>query len=473
MSDLVEQELREAFAARVEVVVPRIVDRLSCVDFQPRRTQRRLLAKIGAAGGLVTTGAVAAVLVLGGGAPEAFAGWTAVPARVTAASLATARQACGIAHTAPVLAAESRGPFVAVVFIHRDNPWQCITRGKTALMKTTTEYPAGLYEPLPADKITTPSLAFTGYTASAKRRIAELTAAEDRLFRKHEAGPATYKIDDRIYAIKTGPDGLLSVTGTAGKGVRAVRFVLADGEIVTATVQDGWYEAWWPGSAKPGAAKAVRVMITTLAGSRSTKIIYELFPDIGPEHCARGAACSVFAPIVLKPGIAPALTSHFAFFQHTQPLELSSEPRALRSMTKSPLRIETDQSYGIDRSQTRAVKLAGGSVDVIMPGAEGLCETFSHTTNNGITVATGGCEDIQSVLRWGEFGVSGSSSPAGSAYTLHGLVPDGNKTVTVNMVSGAKLTVAVHDNIVYATFSTTPRSITFKNAFGHVKHRPA
>ena len=472
MSDLIEQELHEAFSAQVDVVAPRIVDRLSRVDFQPRPTRRRRLAKIGAVSGLVTTGAVASGLVLGSGTPEAFAGWTAVPAGVSEASLVTARRACGIAPAAPVLAAESRGPFVAVVFIHRNNPWQCITRGNTALMKTTTVYPAGLYEPLPADKITTPSLAFTAYTASAKRRIAALTAAEDRLFSKHEAGPATYKIDNQIYAIKTGHDGLLSVTGTAGKGVKAVRFILADGEIVTATVQDGWYEAWWPGSAKPGGAKALRVKLTTRAGARSTGIIYELFPT-GSKRCAPGAACSVFAPIVLKQGIAPALKSHFAFFQHTQPLTRSSEPRVLRRMTANPLRIQIDQSYGIDRSQTRAVKLPDGSLDLIMPGTEGLCETFSHTASGGIRVSSGGCEDIQSVLRWGEFGVSGSSGPTGNAYTLHGLVPNGNKTVMVKMVSGAKLTVPVHDNIVYATFSTTPRSITFKNAFGNVKDRPA
>jgi hypothetical protein len=472
MSDLLEQELRDVFASRVEAVVPRVIARLSTVDFQPRRAQRRLLAKIGAASGLVTGGVVAAVLLLGSGAPEAFAGWTAIPSGVSTGSLATARRACGIAPGGRVLAAESRGPFVAIVFTYYGNPWQCITRGTAALMKTTTEYPAGQYEPMPADKISTPSLAFTAYTPSAKNRVAELTAAEDRLFRKHEAGPVTYKIDDRIYAIKTGPDGLLSVTGTAGKGVKAVQFVLADGNTVSATVHDGWYEAWWPGTAKPGGAKAASVKLTTVSGSRSTKVVYEL-PIFGSERCGRGSACSIFAPIRLKQGVAPALTAHFAFFKNSQPSSRSSESRPLRRLTTNPLRVQTDQSYGIDRSQTRVIKLPGGSVDLIMPGTEGLCETFAQTAQHGITVSTGGCEDLQSVLRWGEFGISNATGPAGSAYTLHGLVPNGNRTVIVKMMSGAKLTVPVHDNIVYATFSTTPKWVKFINAFGYIKRHPA
>jgi hypothetical protein len=472
MSDLIEQELRDVFASRVEVVVPRVIARLSTVDFQPRRTRRRLLAKIGAGSSVVTGGVVAAVLLLGSGTPEAFAGWTAIPSGVSVGSLTTARRACGMTPKGRVLAAESRGPFVAIVFTHHGNPWQCITRGTVALMKTTTEYPAGQYQPMPADKISTPSLAFTAYTASAKKRVAELVAAEDRLFRKHEAGPVTYKIDDRIYAIKTGPDGLLSVTGTVGKGVKTVQFVLGDGNTVSATVHDGWYEAWWPGTARPGGAKAASVRLTTLAGSRSTKVIYELF-TFGSKRCGRGSACSIFAPIVLKQGVAGVLTAHFAFLKNSRPLKRSSESRALQRLTTNQLRVQVDQSYGIDRSQTRAINLPGGRVDLIMPGTEGLCETFSQTAQHGITVSTGGCEDLQSVLRWGEFGISSATGPTGSAYTLHGLVPNGNRTVIVKMVSGAKLTVPVHDNIVYATFSTTPKWVKFINAFGYIKRHPA
>jgi hypothetical protein len=143
----------------------------------------------------------------------------------------------------------------------------------------------------------------------------------------------------------------------------------------------------------------------------------------------------VFAPIVLKQGIARVLTEHFAFFKNTPPLNRSSEAKTLQRLIISPLRIQTDQSYGIDQSQTRVIKLPGGNVDVITPGTEGLCETFSQVAKSGITASYGGCEDIQSVLRWGEFGISSTTGPTGSAYTLHGLIPNGNRTVIVKMVS--------------------------------------
>src|SRR5487761_1524301 len=139
MSDLIETELREAFASRVDTVAPRIVDRLSDIDFTERRPWS--LAKIGVAGTAAVAGAMAAILALGSGAPAAFAGWTAIPARATASSVSVARRACVVAVGARVLAAESRGPFVSIVCLKGQDPWQCITRGSIAVMKTTTQYP--------------------------------------------------------------------------------------------------------------------------------------------------------------------------------------------------------------------------------------------------------------------------------------------------------------------------------------------
>jgi hypothetical protein len=40
------------------------------------------------------------------------------------------------------------------------------------------------------------------------------------------------------------------IYGRVGAGVSAVQFPLADGTTVQATVSDGWFAAWWPGSEK-------------------------------------------------------------------------------------------------------------------------------------------------------------------------------------------------------------------------------
>jgi hypothetical protein len=177
----------------------------------------------------------------------------------------------------------------------------------------------------------------------------------------------------------------------------------------------------------------------------------------------------VFAPVILKQGVAAALRAHFAFFDNTQPL---SSPSSLLPPAGG-LQLENNGSYGLDRSQARAITLPGNTVELIEPGSEGVCETLSQPIGNGGRVSMRGCEDLESVLRWGEFGISGSSGPSGETHTLHGLVPNGNKTVTIEMVSGTKLVVPVHDNIVYATFSTTPKWVKFVNAFGYIKRHPA
>lgn len=425
----------------------------------------------------VVAAVVVAIVSLSSGTPAAVAGWTAVPARVSETSSAVARKACGNIASTQVLAAESRGPFVAIVFARAGAPWQCITRGSRVLLSQTTRYPARLYAAVPAGKITVPSLVQHAYGTAAKRRIAELNRAEDRLFRDRTHHHShferdvreTARLEKQIAAAKTGPEALISLTGTTGKGVTGVRFVLADGKTVSATVQDGWYEAWWPGSTRAAATYAVRVEVTTSSGTQSSKMAYgPLIEGAGSKRCAAAAPCAVFAPTVLKPGIAPALTAHFAFFGNTSPTPISAAPRGVQRMFEQPIRARVNQ-YGLDDSQAREVKLPGASAIWFVPGSAGLCTTFTTKFARG-HASSGGCDYIKGTLRWGAFaGISGT----GIQTWLVGLVPNGNKSVQVHLASGATLTIPVHDNVVYAALPTRARSITFKNAFGNKKTSPA
>lgn len=469
MTDLIEDELRAAFEHKAHELPAEVTTRLNAFPYHPGAG--RLARWPALATGLAAAAAVVviAIVSLSSGTTAAVAGWTAVPARVSGASLSAARKACGNVAGTQVLAAESRGPFVAIVFTRNGAPWQCITRGPRVLLKQTTRYPARLYATVPAGKITAPSIVQHAYGAVAKRRLVALNKTEGQLFRdrRHHRSHfqrdvrETAKLDKEIEGIKTGPKALISLTGTAGKGVIGVQFVLADGKTVSATVQDGWYEAWWPGSTKQAATYAVRAEVTTLSGTRSSKMAYgPLIDGAGTKRCAAGAPCSVFAPTALRQGVSPALTAHFAFFGNTSPTSLSAAPRLLRMMRRrSPI----DQSLGIDNAQTREVKLPGGNSIWIVPGTEGVCYTLV-AGNAGV----GGCSDIKGTLRWGEFGVSYTGT-----YILSGLVPNGNKSVTVHMASGSTRKIPVHDNIVYATFFAPVRSVTFKNAFGNEKIHPA
>lgn len=473
MSDLIEDELRAAFEHKARELPAEVNTRLNAFPYPQagRRPVRWQLLTTGLAAAVAVV--VVAVVSLSSGTTVALAGWTAVPARVSGASLAAAREACENVKSTQVLAAESRGPFVAIVFIRAAAPWQCITRGSRVLLKQTTRYPARLYSTVPAGKITTPSLVQHAYAASAKRRIVELNKAEGRILRdrRHHRSHfqrdvrETAKLGREIEAVRTGPKALISLTGTAGKGVTGIQFVLADGQTVSATVQDGWYEAWWPGSSNEAATYAVGVKVTTLSGTRSSKMAYGALIEGGASKgCAAGALCSVWAPTVLKQGVAVALRTNFAFFGNTRATPMSAAPRLLRMRAGSPV----SGSLGIDNAQAREVTLPGGSAIWIVPGAEGVCDLFTTSISGGGSVAVEGCTDIKGALRWGEFGVSYPGT-----YVLSGLVPNGNKSVMVRMASGATRTVPVHDNIVYAHLPGPARSVTFKNAFGVVKHYPA
>ena len=57
-------------------------------------------------------------------------------------------------------------------------------------------------------------------------------------------------------------DQLTLADGRTGAGVTAVTFDLSDGTSVRATVESGWYMAWWP-----GAATATKAEVTTSSGT--------------------------------------------------------------------------------------------------------------------------------------------------------------------------------------------------------------
>ena len=61
----------------------------------------------------------------------------------------------------------------------------------------------------------------------------------------------------------SGADQEENVQGRAGSRISAVEFEFADRSAVKATVQNGWYFAWWPGDAWP-------TTVTTTTGTKKT-----------------------------------------------------------------------------------------------------------------------------------------------------------------------------------------------------------
>ncbi|HET7048725.1 MAG TPA: hypothetical protein VFI54_10700 [Solirubrobacteraceae bacterium] len=118
MSDLLEHDLREAFADRAARMTPEASARLRAVDYHPRSGRLSSRRALSAAGALGLSGAAAvggAVILLGSSAAPAFAGWTSSPTTPLPGQLAAAQQRCSTGSGTPVLT-DARGPYTASIY---------------------------------------------------------------------------------------------------------------------------------------------------------------------------------------------------------------------------------------------------------------------------------------------------------------------------------------------------------------------
>lgn len=261
MSDLRESELRSAFAARLEMLSAEREARLCAFDYRLRaRRHRRVWAAIGTGGTALTGGVVAAILMLSSGASVAQ-GWTAVPSAPSAAAVAAATAACNwvndrdgppILSGTPVLT-DGRGSYTAAIYVEGHETDTCISNGQHEATGITTDGRILSSEAAPRpDQLTYPS----GDGGSAP------------------GFPGSSNQETDVY-------------GRAGSNVSAVTFELADGRAVEATVQNGWYFAWWPGEGWP---RSVRV--TTSTGTYTS--------PMSVAACMSGKTSCVFARLRAK-----------------------------------------------------------------------------------------------------------------------------------------------------------------------------
>ncbi len=118
MSDLLEHDLREAFADQAARITPEASGRLRAVDYHPRSgrlSSRRAKSTVGALGLSAAAAVAGAVVLLGSSAAPAFAGWTSSPTAPAPGQIATARQQCTTGSGTPVLT-DTRGPYTASIY---------------------------------------------------------------------------------------------------------------------------------------------------------------------------------------------------------------------------------------------------------------------------------------------------------------------------------------------------------------------
>ncbi len=212
-----------------------------------RRRRRRGSLAVGG-GALVAGGVTTVVLVLGGpGTTNAFAAWTASPTTPAPRQVVSAEAACLAAAASPAKAppgvatgttqvslVDTRGPFTLVLFgsnTSTDGPLMCVS-GPSVSPSTEQN-----------------SVFQSIGNQSALPGAGQITL--DRL--RPEAAD-----DGQPYTV---------AEGSVGSGVTAATLTLSDGSQVVATVGNGLFLAWWPGSA--GVTSAT---LTTDSGTTSERI---------------------------------------------------------------------------------------------------------------------------------------------------------------------------------------------------------
>jgi hypothetical protein len=242
MPDQLEQSLREALSYRAAQLDPHSIARLRAIDYHPRRRRIRKLPVIGALGATGTAAAVAALVTVGSSVAPAFAGWKATPNAPASGQLAQAAQACGEDLGSPVLS-DSRGPYTASIYAGSTTSNVCLSgNGVSMSSSSTSQAPASI----------------------AAGQI-------------QSSGGGTRD---------SAGDALTLIDGRTGAGVTAVAIERGDGSSVQATVANGWYLAWWPGT-----VAATKAEVTTASGTST--VTFPLAPNLPAPACPSGAHCTV------------------------------------------------------------------------------------------------------------------------------------------------------------------------------------
>jgi hypothetical protein len=251
MNDLEAPAIPDLSDARLRSRERHLVQEITAT--RRRRRQRRGFVLGGA--GLAASGVTAAIVVLAGpGTPSAFAAWTASPTTPAPGQLAAAETACAArpvnpppglpALPAELTLADIRGPFALLLF------------------GTNTSTQGAL-------------LCMTGPDGT-QHSIAEGT---------QPTPPGAGRIVlDRLQAESANGQPYTVAEGSAGPGVSAATLALSDGSQVVATVGNGLFLAWWPGSAAVTSAT-----VTTPSGT-TTQQLNSPARDTGGSGAVSGSA---------------------------------------------------------------------------------------------------------------------------------------------------------------------------------------
>lgn len=242
MSTHIEQDLRLALAARSAELPPDASARLLSFDYRPHTPRARPVVALAAT--TVTAGAALAFSLVGLGtdAPRAFAGWSATPTVSSGDQARRAREGClsrlptsrGIEHAQQTASGQheawpipyiptggwrtvltdTRGPYTVILFVaaHGSAELSCFSGRQPMRASLGGSFATHTPPPVPAGRVSIVS-----------------------------SGSRTTPPDE-------GSEHFAQLVGRTGPGVIGVTLRLRDGTRVRASLANGWFLAWWPGT---------------------------------------------------------------------------------------------------------------------------------------------------------------------------------------------------------------------------------
>ena len=210
----------------------------------------------------VSTAAVLVVFV-GSRAPNAFAGWSATPTRPASGQTASALSRCtaraarsrgaqsdmAAERWEPVLT-DTRGPFTAMILHGAGATATCLTGPSFTTITANAAQAGGSYHV---------SSILVGVASPAGR--SDVLQMSVMGLSRPSSGPVRQA--SQMHLTAGGGQPFTLVQGQVQAGVTAATLVLSDGSDVQATVADGSFVAWWPGSAHATAARVISGSATT------------------------------------------------------------------------------------------------------------------------------------------------------------------------------------------------------------------
>jgi hypothetical protein len=226
-------------------------------------SRRLVLSGAGALAGVSACTVVVLAVFAGASAPKAFAGWTATPTQPSGGETARALTQCtaqlggtgGEASGLPTsgwqpLLTDTRGPLTALVLQSGGATATCIT-GPSFTSTAATPESGGAFNTKHVLGVATPG----------SHPVSSVSALPPG-----GAGPISQATQQQLTA---SGQPYTFVQGQVAAAVTGLSLTLSDGSAVQATVADGSFVAWWPGSATASSAD-----VTTATGATTQQLTF-------------------------------------------------------------------------------------------------------------------------------------------------------------------------------------------------------